>query len=198
VSPSGLTYIGNWGLDTDQWSNACTVQNPCPLNLGDTVNTVENIFIQNPPSGAWTVKVRAVEINGDGHTETPTVDDVDFALVVSLEHPRCPETDVLTFCAPCAGDVDCCDANVCTFNDCAGTRAECTYFPMEYGNVDGSANQTPNLDDLLCLLDGFSAYANCPNADLHPPCTGDGDIDIDDQLALIDAFGGFDPCGCEP
>jgi hypothetical protein len=53
-----------------------------PGGSADTINTVENVFIQNPAAGTWTIEVQAVEVNEDVHTETPSVDDQDYALVV--------------------------------------------------------------------------------------------------------------------
>jgi hypothetical protein len=81
-SPSGTsTYFGNDGLATALWS----APDPTPLppnENNDTFNTVENVFIQNPPAGLWTIRVKAHEINQDGHAETPAT-DADFALVVT-------------------------------------------------------------------------------------------------------------------
>lgn len=99
---------------------------------------------------------------------------------------------------PCATQVDCviADTNVCTFDQCSA--GFCANTVVEYGNVNGSANQTPNLDDILCVLGGFAGFANCPNADIAPACTGNNIINLDDILAVLGAFGGTDPCGCSP
>jgi hypothetical protein len=80
----GLT--DNYGLPARLWSVADS--NPAKT---DHINTVENVFIQNPTPGLWTIRVRADNITQDGHTETPAgagcsvapACDVDFALVVS-------------------------------------------------------------------------------------------------------------------
>ncbi|HZN37341.1 MAG TPA: fibronectin type III domain-containing protein, partial [Planctomycetota bacterium] len=48
----------------------------------NTIDTVENVFVQNPAAGTWTVQIIAAEINQDSHVETPAV-DCDYALVVS-------------------------------------------------------------------------------------------------------------------
>jgi hypothetical protein len=74
TSPSGTVYHGNHGLLDGIWS--------VPGGTPDTINTVENVFVPQPEPGAWTVRVRADEINEDGHVETPAL-DADFALVVS-------------------------------------------------------------------------------------------------------------------
>jgi len=48
----------------------------------NTVDTVENVFVQNPQAGDWLVEVIASEVNVDTHVETPAM-DADYALVVS-------------------------------------------------------------------------------------------------------------------
>jgi subtilisin-like proprotein convertase family protein len=74
TSPSSVVYWGNNGLLEGNWS--------VPGGTANTVDTVENVFIQNPEPGVWSVEVIASEINEDSHVETPEV-DADFALVVS-------------------------------------------------------------------------------------------------------------------
>lgn len=74
TSPSGTTYYGNYGLTDGHWS--------VPGGTADTKNTVENVYIQYPESGKWTVEIWGAEIVEDSHTETPDI-DADFALVVS-------------------------------------------------------------------------------------------------------------------
>ena len=73
TSPSGQTYWGNAGLAGGIWSTTG--------GSADNVNTVENVFIQNPAAGTWTVEVIAADLNQDGHRET-SARDADFALVV--------------------------------------------------------------------------------------------------------------------
>ena len=87
TSPSGTVYWGNNGLLDDIVST--------PGGSADTINTVENVFIQGAENGIWTIEVIASEVNQDGHVETPEF-DVDYALVVS------PISSVVT----CDGDVD--------------------------------------------------------------------------------------------
>jgi len=74
TSPSSTVYWGNNGLLAGNYSTAGGTAN--------TVDTVENVFVQNPAAGTWTVQVIAAEINQDSHVETPGV-DCDYALVVS-------------------------------------------------------------------------------------------------------------------
>lgn len=74
IAPDGTIYWGNSGLSSGIWST--------PGGSADTINTVENVFIQNPAAGNWTIEVEAVEVNMDVHVETPGIDDQDYALVV--------------------------------------------------------------------------------------------------------------------
>lgn len=74
TSPSGDVYWGNNGLDVGVWSTTGGSSN--------TVDTVENVFVENPETGDWLVEVLADEINEDGHVETPGL-DADYALVVT-------------------------------------------------------------------------------------------------------------------
>ncbi len=73
TSPGGDVYWGNFGLNGGIWSTAG--------GSSDIVNTVENVFVQDPDEGIWTVEVIASDVNVDGHRET-SARDVDFALVV--------------------------------------------------------------------------------------------------------------------
>jgi len=73
TSPSGTVYWGNNGLTTGVWSVAGGSE--------DTINSIENVFVQNPQAGLWNVEVLATAIVADNHVETPAV-DADYALVV--------------------------------------------------------------------------------------------------------------------
>jgi hypothetical protein len=74
TSPLQTVYYGNNGLLGGNWST--------PGGGPNLIDTVENVFVQNPAPGMWTVEVRADEINLDAHVETPAF-DADYALVVS-------------------------------------------------------------------------------------------------------------------
>ncbi|AEI67500.1 S8 family serine peptidase [Corallococcus macrosporus] len=75
TAPNGTTvYWGNNGLTAGNFSTAGGTSN--------TRDTVENVFIQNPTAGRWTVEVLGDEIVQDAHAETPEV-DADYGLVVS-------------------------------------------------------------------------------------------------------------------
>ena len=84
TAPSGISYWGNNGLLTGNWSTSGGSSN--------TIDVIENVFVQNALAGNWTVEVFADEINQDGHVETPSL-DADFALVVS-------GIDGTTLCSP--------------------------------------------------------------------------------------------------
>jgi hypothetical protein len=73
TGPGGIVYWGNNGLTSSIWSTSG--------GSADTINTVENVFIQNPTAGVWTIEIIASEVNMDVHIETPE-DDQDYALVV--------------------------------------------------------------------------------------------------------------------
>ena len=92
----------------------------------------------------------------------------------------------------CANDVECGDRDACTCDRCVGGM--CTNVPTEFGNVDCAGEV--DLDDVICVLEGFAVVAACPNGDVTPGCTGNGIIDVDDILATLDGVAGVDPCEC--
>ncbi|MBT8485184.1 MAG: S8 family serine peptidase [Phycisphaerales bacterium] len=75
TTPDGTVYWGNNGLLEGNFS--------VPGGVANVVDTVENVFIEDPTPGEWLVEVFADEINQDGHVETAAQLDADFALVVS-------------------------------------------------------------------------------------------------------------------
>lgn len=76
TSPSGTVYWGNNGLTADLVSTSGGVSN--------TLDTVENVFLDSVEAGDWTIEVLADEVVEDSHLETGAT-DVDFALVYSFE-----------------------------------------------------------------------------------------------------------------
>ncbi|RKH45668.1 S8 family serine peptidase [Corallococcus llansteffanensis] len=74
TSPSGVVYWGNNGLTAGNFSTSGGVSNK--------VDTVENVFVQNPAAGTWKVDVLGDEIVQDARLETTAV-DADYGLVVS-------------------------------------------------------------------------------------------------------------------
>ncbi len=103
TAPNGTTYYwGNNGLDVGVWSTSGGSSN--------TIDTVENVFIETPASGTWTIQVLADEVVQDGHVETPAI-DADYALVVSggaSGPPPTPPADPsnLTAAAPACDQID--------------------------------------------------------------------------------------------
>jgi hypothetical protein len=77
VSPNGTVYNGNNGMATTPVNRYTT-----PGGAPNTLDTVENVFVQNPLAGLWRVEVSAPLVALDQHVETPAV-DADFALVAS-------------------------------------------------------------------------------------------------------------------
>lgn len=75
TDPTGAVfYYGNNGLLAGNWST--------PGGSPNTVDTVENVFVQNPTAGVWTVDVIGSQVNQDAHLETTDI-DADYALVVN-------------------------------------------------------------------------------------------------------------------
>jgi Carboxypeptidase regulatory-like domain/Subtilase family len=77
TAPNGNIYWGNNGLGVGggMWSTSGGSPN--------IVDTVENVFVQNPASGTWTIEVIAAALVQDARFETPGVIDADYALVAS-------------------------------------------------------------------------------------------------------------------
>ena len=77
TAPDGTIYWGNNGLGVGggMWSTSGGTAN--------VVDTVENVFIQTPAAGTWTIDVIASELVQDARTETAGVIDADYALIAS-------------------------------------------------------------------------------------------------------------------
>jgi hypothetical protein len=89
----------------------------------------------------------------------------------------------------------CDDGQQCTRNDaCAGGVCAGMPFVRLYGDVaPPGGNGVVNIDDILCLLNGFANAMNCPDGDIQP-CGGNGTINLDDILAVLAAFSGTFAC----
>lgn len=74
ISPSGVVYWGNNGLKTGIWSVSG--------GMGDTINTIENVFVKLPEVGDWKVIVSAARIYTDVNI---TAKDSGFGLVLSCD-----------------------------------------------------------------------------------------------------------------
>ncbi len=75
ISPNSVTYWGNNGLKENMFST--------PFGVPNDLDTVENVWVQNPTPGTWMITVHAAAVRVDGHLETEDDMDVDFALAVS-------------------------------------------------------------------------------------------------------------------
>jgi serine protease AprX len=75
TSPTGQVYRGNAGLNASNFS--------APSATANTIDTVENVFVQNPAAGQWTVEVVATSIVADAHLATTGVNDVPFGLFIT-------------------------------------------------------------------------------------------------------------------
>lgn len=84
----------------------------------------------------------------------------------------------------------------------AGTRCNCTACQL-HGDVSPLGPPTGNcavdLDDILCVLAGFSDFSNCMAGDIAP-CGGNNVINLDDILSALGAFAGDYNCShpCAP
>ncbi|UCE38027.1 MAG: S8 family serine peptidase [Thermoplasmata archaeon] len=74
TDPNNVVYWGNVGLNTSKWSSAG--------GSADTINNVENVFIENPTPGFWTVEVIGGNIPLDGDPTVPGVNQA-YALIAS-------------------------------------------------------------------------------------------------------------------
>ncbi len=75
TGPTGVFWWGNNGLTTGNVSTAGGVSN--------TRDTVENVFLVNPPPGRYTLQVFADIVTQDGNPRTAGVNDITYALAVS-------------------------------------------------------------------------------------------------------------------
>ncbi|MBW3658829.1 MAG: S8 family serine peptidase, partial [Actinobacteria bacterium] len=73
VSPSGAVYRGN--VFADGWSTTG--------GGADWRNNLENVWVERPEAGTWTVRVLGTNIIGDGVPSDGDLTDQDFAVVVS-------------------------------------------------------------------------------------------------------------------
>ncbi len=74
TAPDNTVYWGNNNMRNENYT--------APGGSANIVDTVENVFVQNPMAGQWTIEVVASEINEDGYLGTPE-NDASFALVAS-------------------------------------------------------------------------------------------------------------------
>lgn len=73
TSPTGQVYWGNHDLNNSVWSTTGGTE--------DIVNSIENVFVQSPLAGVWTIEVLGTAIVMDNHVESAAI-DADYGLVV--------------------------------------------------------------------------------------------------------------------
>lgn len=74
IAPNGTSYWGNNGLTANNTSTSGGAAN--------TIDTVENVFVNNPAAGDWTIQITAPTIAQDAHVATAAT-DATYALVVN-------------------------------------------------------------------------------------------------------------------
>ncbi len=175
----------------------------------DTDLTVLNDGTENPPlllADGLRVTVPAGRCcyDGDGSAPLECVETTAF---------ECANTFSGAFAAgqtcsgadPCACETDCdCvvpfesgvtgGSDVCQVQSCGG--GGCNELPVRYGNIAEPFTGLVQTDDILCGVAAFGSYCACPNADIAGCIVSGIPILTADILALVGAFGGFDPCGC--
>jgi len=78
TDPLGNVYWGNEGLLTSKWSS--------PGGSPDTLNNVENVFIENPSTNNWTIEVIGQNVPADGYPPSGFNDQI-YSLVASNALP---------------------------------------------------------------------------------------------------------------
>ncbi|MEK6676281.1 MAG: proprotein convertase P-domain-containing protein [Planctomycetota bacterium] len=151
---------------------------------GDLLSTFDGAEAR----GNWTLHVKDVESPDSGfltrwrlRMTTAAIGPTSF----DLNANGIPDE-----CEACLSAVDCLDVNPCTIDGC-GPLLLCEHAAFPFGDVDFTG--VVDVDDLLCLFNGFVAVADCARADLSP-CIGDGVIDVDDVISMLAAFVGVDIC----
>ncbi len=147
-----------------------------PTNAGG-IYTIEPYCTQpggcSPP---WAGDFAFTELLGEDGTLETESDGIDISVI------------------PCSADVQCLKASVCEITRC--NTGTCMDFAADYGDIIEPFSGVVQTSDILCAIDGFGVYANCPNADIFGCQVTGVPITTSDILAVVDAFGGADPCGC--
>lgn len=88
----------------------------------------------------------------------------------------------------CEDDDPCTTGNTCAAGNC-GSRIVVRFADVAPPGGDESVE----LSDVFCLLDGYVQLMLCPAGDLSP-CGGDGRLDDADITAVLDAYAGLPAC----
>jgi serine protease AprX len=154
TSPAGDLYLGNHNLMTSNWSI------PVPAGTApDTINTVENIFIQNPAPGAWVIEVIGAQVVADTVPSEPgTKANFGLAILGAAASRPCY--------ANCDGSTTPPILNVEDFTCFVAEFAAAQALPHaqqldHYANCDGSTTAPVlNVEDFLCFVAEFAQ--GCP------------------------------------
>jgi subtilisin family serine protease len=147
TSPTAVVYWGNVGLTASNFST--------PGGSENMVDPVENVFVQNPAAGTWTVEVLATEVVGDAYLADTTI-NAPFALVVTGAVPANPAPACYANCDGSTQDpvLSILDLN-CFLNRFAAGDT--------YANCDGSlVPPVLNVLDFNCFLNKFAAGCSAP------------------------------------
>ena len=109
----------------------------------------------------------------------------------------CLDPDCLPDPLCCQSDGECDDSDVCTCDECDEPTQACNFPSRTYGDVfplECNGTGIVDIDDVVCVLNGFANFAVCPTGDIFPCPSNNGLIDIDDVVAVLNAFAGIDPC----
>ena len=99
IDPNGTIYWGNYGLETSQWSSSGGSR--------DTLNNVENVFIENPTSGTWTLEVIGKNIPYPYQTFALVASNAVEGLRVNINDPSSGEllNDIITIMGTSSPDI---------------------------------------------------------------------------------------------
>ncbi|MCH8991869.1 MAG: hypothetical protein IIA44_09005 [Acidobacteria bacterium] len=160
--------------------------------------------------------VRALDAANPVATYT-VPDDEPSGVIPYFSAPHCDDgmTAGITVVEPCISVADCNDADPCTLDSCDPGHPQAgfdgcvhEYQVKPFGDIvpifawEPGAPTQPDLDDIICIVDGFGAGPGwpgvCPDGDqwntAANACGSDGEINSDDIIVELDAFGGNAAC----
>jgi hypothetical protein len=178
------------GVETCSESGQCTAgADPCtdpdlPFCVEESDSCIQCLTGGDCDDGLFCTGVETCDVNGSCQPGTDPCTDPD--------EPICDAASGT--CVQCLVDADCDDDDDCTVEVCNHSPAGCEYTSLVILFADVIVNQIVDLNDLLCVIAGFSNSADCPGGDIMP-CSGpDGQIDIGDILGALAAFEGSPSC----
>lgn len=171
---------------------ACTMFAFCPLSANAQSGSGYDLTWNTLDGGGGLSTGNGYELQGTiGQPDAGALSGSNYELNGGFWFPSAPAGAPCTTAADCKLDTP---NNACNHATCPA--GWCTYSCVKYGDVVAPAGGTVNLDDILCVLGGFSSFSACFNGDINP-CGGNGIINLDDILAVLAAFSGANPCGCD-